>query len=425
MPYAPKTSLRHRALWSLADQVVSSGTNFLMLIMVIRNSSTDEVGSFSLAYLTFFLLLALVRGVALEPLVVRYSRSNPAQWQQGTRDATGLALTLSFCLGAVLACVGLGISGATGQALVALSIFLPGLLVQDAWRLAFFCIGKPKMAFLNDLLCLTLQVIGYLMLILFDHLTVTALIAVWGGAALCSAAVGSTQAGVTPAPRSSRRWLREHSDIGPSFAADAAINRGAEHVAMLCVGFFGGLAALGSVTAARTLFAPLTTLQSGLSSFALPEVARLHQSERRQEVRRLTWLIGSGMALLMLAAGLILYLVPEEVGATIFQENWTAARSILPAMATFSALNALAYGIWVGLRGCQVAKPTLYARGVGGAVTIGTTSAGALLTATEGATWGMAVGAAATVGLLAPLFRAETRRHPRTQVGRGGEPEAF
>lgn len=405
---------RSRAGWSLLDQSVSSGSNFLLLFLVIHVSSTVEVGAFGLAYTSFFLTSAAVRGLAMEPLLVRFASSHGEVWMNAAESATGLALSLAVLVSIPTLVVSIVLGGTMGTAFTALALMLPGLLLQDAWRLAFFSIGRAKAACSNDLVYLVVQLGAVVVLAGAGRLTMANLIFAWGGAAYAACLFGLCQSRLLPLPQRSLSWLREHKDIGPAFSADYIANRGAEQIALVAIGAISGLSGLGVITAARTFFAPLTTIQSGVNSFAIPELARLHTSGRLPLLRRATVSFGTTMAVLMILGGAVIALLPNSIGTALFHASWLPARDVLVPMTAFSAVNALGYGLWVGLRARQMAKPTLYARAVAGLLTIGTTSLGAYLSGASGAIWGMTAGAAIVAALLIALLARPASGEPTT-----------
>jgi len=404
----------YRASWSLVDQCLSSGTNFLLLILVIRSTSTSEVGTFSLAYTSFFMALAVIRGFALEPLIVRYASASNDAWKEASSAAVGTALSLAVAIGGVVLAGALLGGGVVGTAFAAVAVMLPGLIVQDSWRQAFFCAGRPQSACLNDLAFLLLQISGYVLLARYAEFTVANLILVWGAAASAAAIIGSIQTRSLPAPAKTWSWYRENRALGPAFAADYIVNRGAEQIAMVAIAGVAGLSALGSVATARAFFAPMTTVQSGLNSFAMPESARMYVSGRVRELRKFSLVYGLLMGSLMLGAGCALFLLPQQLGVALFHDNWAPARQVLIAMTAFSVLNAVALGLWTGLRGMQLAKSTLYGRTAAGVVTLLATVLGAAYGGADGATWGLTFGAACLSLVMAfLLFR-----------GRGGTKSA-
>ena len=65
--------------WGLADQAVSSLTNFAVSIYVARTLGAEQFGAFSLAYVTYGFALNASRGLSTDPLMVRFSGDGPAR----------------------------------------------------------------------------------------------------------------------------------------------------------------------------------------------------------------------------------------------------------------------------------------------------------------------------------------------------------
>src|ERR1700693_3209091 len=62
-----------RLSWGVADQAVSSITNFAVTLYVARTLGAAQLGAFSLSYVTYGFLLNASRGLATDPLLVRFS----------------------------------------------------------------------------------------------------------------------------------------------------------------------------------------------------------------------------------------------------------------------------------------------------------------------------------------------------------------
>jgi hypothetical protein len=59
--------------WGLADQALSSLTNFALAVLVARAVSTSALGAFGLSFTTYTITLGATRALCSEPLTVRYS----------------------------------------------------------------------------------------------------------------------------------------------------------------------------------------------------------------------------------------------------------------------------------------------------------------------------------------------------------------
>ena len=76
-----------RLSWGVADQALSSLTNFAVAILVARSLGTEELGAFSIAFATYLIAVNASRGLATDPLVVRYSHA----WPRMSGPSTGHA----------------------------------------------------------------------------------------------------------------------------------------------------------------------------------------------------------------------------------------------------------------------------------------------------------------------------------------------
>lgn len=131
-----------RLSWGLADQAASSVSNFVVGIYVARSLGVTAFGVFSLAWVTYGVVLNVSRGLATDPLVVRFSGVPGASWRGAVSRSTGTALVVGAALGAVCLMAGIGLGGRVGPAFAALGVMMPGLLLQDAWRFSFFAMRR-------------------------------------------------------------------------------------------------------------------------------------------------------------------------------------------------------------------------------------------------------------------------------------------
>ena len=62
-----------RLSWGVADQAMSSLSNFAVNIYIARTLGAVQYGAFALAYVTYGFALNASRGLATDPLLVRFS----------------------------------------------------------------------------------------------------------------------------------------------------------------------------------------------------------------------------------------------------------------------------------------------------------------------------------------------------------------
>src|SRR5215468_8813843 len=86
--------------WGVADQVVSSLTNFAVSIYVVHVLGAVQFGAFSLAYVTYGFALNASRGLATDPLLVRFSGADVPTWRRAVTSCTGTAAVTGLVIGA-------------------------------------------------------------------------------------------------------------------------------------------------------------------------------------------------------------------------------------------------------------------------------------------------------------------------------------
>lgn len=387
-----RSRMHSRVLWSLGSQALSSATSFIPLFLVLHFEAPATVGAFGLAYTTYFFLVSVVRGLALEPLVVRFSGGPPDELRSESSRAVGLALATSVALGVPTAVGFAFVDGAIGHLFVALGLVLPLLLLNDALRHVFFASGLPKGACLNDGLFLITEIALLICVATVRDLDAATLIVSWGAAGGIAAGTAMWRLRLQPAVTQAGRWLADQRDLGLAFAADHAVARGAEQAAFVITGALGGLATLGAVSACRTMFAPISTVQAGVNAFALPEASRLVREGRLTDWRHLVLSVAVAVGILMAATGALLGLLPESWGTALFHENWEPLREVLFPTTVSLVLNGIAFSLWLGMRSRHYARATFVARASAGLLTVAAVAVGTSTGGASGATWGLAIG---------------------------------
>ncbi len=384
-------ALTRRAGWGVADQALSSLTNFALSVLVARSVGPTGFGSFTLVFAIYITALGISRAIASEPLLVHYSAVPTELWRTGTARATGTALLIGVSLG--LACLISGglTTGPLGRSFIVLGLTLPGLLVQDCWRYAFFARGRGFSAFANDLVA-ALALLPVVLLLLRrggDSVTWLALLG-WGGAATVAALIGVSQAGVVPAPHRARSWWADERSLIPRFLGEYVAIGGASQMVVYVIGAIAGLAALGAFRAAYLVFGPIQVFYMGISAVAVPELVRaLRDSPSRLlGTSRLLSLALMGIVLLW---GAFIFLVPTPLGVAILGPMWHGVRPMSGGVMAGWIGTALIAGAAGGLRALAAAKQGLGVRILGSVAAIGGGTIGVLLHGATGAIWGLAV----------------------------------
>jgi O-antigen/teichoic acid export membrane protein len=349
-------ALAGRAGWNLADQMVSSATNLVLSVMVARALSVDDFGAFAVAFTVYSFLIAGGRAMVSRPLTVRYTAGGPERFHRAAQAATGATVVLGAAAGAVVAAVGLFLDGALGTSLVCIGLLMPGLLLQDMWRMVFIAQGRPRSAFVNDLLWGIVQLAVVYALIVADRESAATLLFAWGGAALLVAGYGVLQFRGRPLVRASFGWLRKQSDLLVYYFASFITVMGANQITLLLIAGLGSPADVGALRAAQVVLGPLNLLGYALLAFAIPEISRRRPTGPRaiRAAVALSAILFAGNV----ALGAVLVTLPDEIGEALLGDTWASAQSVLPASLLGLLAIALVFGANALLTGLGFAKET-------------------------------------------------------------------
>ncbi len=381
-----------RAGWGLADQAVSSLTNFSLSVFVARNLGPTEFGALTTVFTAYVAALGICRAITSEPLLVHYSAPEHPSWSAGTSRATGTALLVGVGLGVCCVLLGAVAPAPLRMPFLILGLTLPGLLIQDCWRFSFFARGRGFSAFANDLVWAIVLSAFLWALLARGQKPVTWLILLgWGGAATVAAFFGIRQAGIIPAPQKVLSWVRAEGSLIPRFLGEFAAVSGAGQLTVYAMGAVAGLAVLGSFRAAISiLFGPIQVLIMGASAVAIPELVRASQIS----TTRLRWssrLVALALAGAALAWGMVVLWIPSRVGVALLGPTWYQAHLLTTAVIVCWVTSGLMVGATAGLRALAAAKRSLGARVIGSLLTVAGGVGGVLVDGARGAAWGCAL----------------------------------
>jgi hypothetical protein len=400
-----------RAGWGVADQALSSLTNFGLSFLVARQVSARDFGAFGIVLVTYWAALGLVRALSSQPLVIRFAGVLEREWRTATSDGTGAALVVGAVCGAICAGAGVISSGVLGEALLGLGLSLPGLMLQDTWRFAFFAHGRGRAAFVNDLVWTVVQFPLMFLLIAAGQFSVLTATLAWGTAATVAALAGTFQAGTVPRPVRVANWLHAQRDLGSRFAGEVVVNTVSSQCLTYGIGAVAGLSAVGTIQAGRLLLSPLNLLFQAVNLTAVPEAVR----QARVSSRHLVWFcaaFGLVLAGVTLAWTLVLLLIPGRLGETLLRDTWEPARSVVLPLALSQVAAGVTTGSAVGIRALAAAGRSLRATALTSFAGVIGSMAGVVRGGAVGAAWGGFVAEVFKVAVWWSSLALELRHNP-------------
>ena len=273
--------IAQRVSWTVGDQILSALSNVLLAVLVARTADAAGFGAFSMAFLVFSIMIGLTRAAVGQPLQISFAAAATRQFRSAVRSALGGATLIGVFTGAVVGAFGLVLGGETGSALIAVAVCLPGLLVQDTCRMAFFAAGLPKRAAAIDALWsgLLFALLAVVIALAMDQIWIP--IAIWGATAAAAALYGMHLLEAIPRIRGAVSWLLAQRKLTGYLIAEYFLGQGIAQIGILAVAIVGTEEGVGALRAAQVLIGPLNILGAAAFMFAIPEIARRPQMSQR------------------------------------------------------------------------------------------------------------------------------------------------
>ena len=409
--------MRIRALaglgaWALGDQLLSSGTNFLVGIVIARSLGPEGFGSFTLAFGAWLVMWGFLRAFITQPYTMTASGLAEREWREDTACAAGAQLVLGLAAGVILVSAGLavGLGGPTGSALVAVGIFASPLALQDFWRFVAFSRRAPRRAFVNDGSWAIVQAVMLAILIASDTLTTATAISAWGVGALAGAIVGTIQFRMWPTPGGNMRlWMRRHAALGGWMALATGIYSVSSYAVLIMLSRLGR-SAVGGMRATMSLFAPAQLAATSSESIMLPAAVRMVQNGERQRLLKACIVYSVSLAGTFGVAGGALLLAGPIVFQLVFGSEFTRFVTLVAPVLVQTVATGLTSGASVGIRaladGRRMAALQVFASASRVVLVAAMLPYGLTSTA-----WGIAVADTASAGFAWFLFRSALRRY--------------
>ncbi len=392
------TRALRRLGWGVADQGISSLSNFALGLFVARTYGAGGFGAFTLAFVTYSVVLNAARGLGTDPLLVRHTGPADEVWRRATGSATGTALTVGVVGGLACVVAGLLLPSAIGGGFLVLGLGLPGLMLQDSFRFAFFACGRGRAAFTNDVVWTLLLVATLGVLHATGAGSASVCLLVFGATATLAAVVGALQARVVPRPVRIGSWLRTHRALSFRYLLENVSQSMAAQIRSFVVGGVVGLAAVGYVRSSEILMGPFLVLLMGLSQVAVPEASRA-LAAGPDRLRTFCLRLGAVQAGAAVLWGAVLLTVfPLGPGRALLGDIWGPTSHLIPPITLTVCAASFITAANAGLRATGRARRSLRAQLVNATLYASLGSVGAVVAGATGTSWGVTV--AQSIGAL-------------------------
>jgi len=378
---------------AIADQGVSSVSNFAVVAFAAVTGTPSEFGQFALAYAVFVFFLGAGRALVGETLLVRESH---AEARPSVSLTTGATLVVGLPGAAVLLVMGMVIGGASGDLWAVLALATLAATVQDGLRFVALAAGRPTHALVLDLVWTIPSLVAMIVLAAFGA-GATAVVGAWTAAALLSALVGFAAARSLPSFLGGLRWLLAHRSAATRYVLEFASLNASTLLVWIVLAPVVGIAGVGALRGAQLLLSPLNTVYTSLRIAMIPELIRVQGTSRH---RRRTWeFAGILLAALVVWGGVVL-LLTGDLGRLVLGATWEQTAPLRPAFVAQYALLAVYTFVLTRFRATRADAASTRMRAAMAVATLVLPIALAFVWGTHGAAWGFAaaVAVAAVVG---------------------------
>jgi O-antigen/teichoic acid export membrane protein len=336
-------STRKRTTVTLLDQVFSSGSNFVLVILVARASDTAQFGVFTIAYGVITFALALSRSAVGVPLGTDLPTATRPEAQRLLGHATSAALVVGAGTGLAVMVIGLvtGIGEPMRSTMFLFAVACPVIVLQDVWRFCCVASGRPGQALASDGLWFLVGFGALVWTVATEHgLDTRHAGAVWllGGVL---ALLSLSRCAVASLPR----WkgfvgsvLLERRRL--HLSSDAALSALTPLTVALGVAALASAQTVGALRGASTLMSPINVTVAAVQLGAIAEVSRRHPATAARMMRQLTTLLCLGTLLW----GVVVVGLPSAWGRSLLGETWAPAHHVLP----FTVVEYVGISIWTG-----------------------------------------------------------------------------
>jgi O-antigen/teichoic acid export membrane protein len=349
------------------DQLVSSGSNFVIGVLVGSLAGPRSFGAYMIAFTAWLVVVGSHRALLTEPLVI--TRGDPTETAALGHGVVG-ELVLGAGFGAFTALLGLVFLGAgggdTGRALLMLAPLLPGLLLQDYWRAMAFASHTPGRALVNDSAFVVAQVAALIVVVLAGGRSAPWFVLAWGIGAGVGAAVGFAQFRQTRADidlASGPRLLRSLWSISRWQLADFSTSFSADQLYLFVVVATLGETRYGGLKAALSLMGPANVMLLSGGAIGFPGAARALRQGGLPELVRFSRKLTVAVTMAVVANAALVFIVGPWALANVYRKaDFRQFGYLTRYVSVQYAVSIVSFGAGIALRVARQTRRLWFAR---------------------------------------------------------------
>ena len=404
---------KRKVVLTFLDQGVSSGANFLLVVLVTRKTGFDGLGAFGFVLVVWMAALGIHRAIVAEPIVIATHSGRPdarvLECGFSAEVYLGLGFGLVMAAGSVVA-MAMG-KQLIARTLVVLALVLVPLLVQDLWRFMAFFEGRPDRALANDLVFAGAQIVLTVLVIASGHASTPLFVAAWGLGAVAGAAFGFVQFRVRPRLWSGRRQIAEHWNFSRWMLADFGTSFTMDNVYPLMVFGLLGQTRYGVLSGVIKLMGPAAVILQSGGNLGVPGASRAFREHAVPGLTRFSRLLTAGVAASMAAYVVVVFVAGSWLLRTVYNQPTAAGYGgLIRLVGAGYVLWSLAFGALISLRVVQQTRALWTARLVVSAISLCSAFVLVRRYGLDGAGWAAVITAVAGVAAVLRVWSAARRR---------------
>jgi hypothetical protein len=334
---------RSTRVWAGAlDQLFSSASNGLITYAIAVVSTPETFGHVVVAMTALLAVLSAQRGAFGTPLLLKADQPVEVLRREGS-----YALVAALLVAVPLLCGMLAVGRAAGVAGLVLAISAPWVCCQDMLRFVAIAEGRSHVAAIWDGVWFVGSVV--LLVSAWMHVVSTAvLLAGWGALAAIAFVGMAVMLRVRPRMRGFAGWIASGWPHRIRFGADAGLDQLTIFAMLSVVAAVLSASGAATIRGATALLAPVAILAAAL------QLVMISESTRSAAQPRAVWMgttrLMAMMAVMAVAGGTVLCLLPESVGGYLLGESFASAQQVLPVMIVEYCATAVIFALGVFLK---------------------------------------------------------------------------